>query len=67
MRDVVRDVPYFPASSATPSRWAVWNRRLLILAAVVILWSASVLTLQMAGPEAQAFLAGEGMLINDLR
>jgi hypothetical protein len=42
---------------------AIWNRRLLIFATVVLLWGSSVLALQKAGPNAQAMLAGEGMLI----
>jgi hypothetical protein len=41
----------------------VWNRRLLIGALVLIMWAASILALQMAGPEARALVAGEGMLI----
>ena len=52
------------ASSAAPGRLAIWNRRLLIGAAVFILWAASVLMLQAAGPHARDMLAGEGMLIN---
>jgi hypothetical protein len=35
-----------------------------MVAAVLILWAASILALNMAGPDAQALLAGEGMLIN---
>jgi len=44
--------------------FAVWNRRLLIAATVVMLWLVTVLALQAAGPGAQALLAGEGLLIN---
>jgi hypothetical protein len=53
-----------PAPAAVPGRLAIWNRRLLVAAAVLILWGASVLALQSAGPHARAMLAGEGMLIN---
>lgn len=43
---------------------AVWNRRLLTGAIVLILCGASMLAIHAAGPHAQAMLAGEGMLIN---
>jgi|HubBroStandDraft_1064217.scaffolds.fasta_scaffold88921_3 hypothetical protein len=46
-------------------RVATWNRRLLIAAAVFVLWGACVLALQAAGPHAQAMIAGEGMLITE--
>jgi hypothetical protein len=67
MLDILRDEPYVPAPETMPRRSAVWNRRLLTVAIVLILWAASVLMLQMAGPDARAFVAGEGMLITDLR
>jgi hypothetical protein len=67
MLDILRDEPYVPASETMPRRSAVWNRRLLTAAIVLILWAASVLMLQIAGPDARALIAGEGMLITDLR
>jgi hypothetical protein len=45
------------------ARVSLWNRRLLIGSAVLLLWAASILALHEAGPNAQAMLAGEGMLI----
>jgi hypothetical protein len=51
-------------SSAAPGRLRIWNQRLLIASAVAILWAASILALQAAGPHARDMLAGEGMLIN---
>jgi len=63
MRNIARSVPYSPTVTLTPVRFAVWNRRLLIGALVLIMWAASILALQMAGPEARALVAGEGMLI----
>ena len=65
MRDIARDEPYIPASGPMPRRLAAWNRALLIGATVFILWAASVLALHAAGPNAQAMLAGEGMLITE--
>ena len=65
MRDIVQDEPYVPASEPIRQRLAVWNRALLIGATVFILWAASVLALQAAGPNARAMLAGEGMLISE--
>jgi hypothetical protein len=53
------------ALATAPSRVAVWNRRLLIAAAVLILWAATMLALQAAGPEVRAMMAGEGMLITE--
>jgi len=50
-------------SVTVPGRLAVFNRRLLIAATVLILWGASVVALYAAGPHAQAMLAGEGMLV----
>jgi len=63
MRNIARDATGVPASPSTTGRLAVWNQRLLIGAAVFILWAASILALQAAGPNARAMLAGEGMLI----
>ena len=67
MLDILSDEPYVPASETMPRRSAIWNRRLLTGAIVLILWAASVLMLQIAGPDARALIAGEGMLITDLR
>ena len=63
MRNVAHDRPYLPASQSIPGRFAVWNRRLLTTAVVLILWASSMLALQMVGPDARAMVAGEGMLI----
>jgi hypothetical protein len=60
MRDIAHDVPFVPS---VPRRLAAWNRRLLIGATIFALWAASVLALRASGPNAQAMLAGEGMLI----
>jgi hypothetical protein len=62
MRNFARDEPYAHASDAMSWPWTAWTRRLLIVAIVILLWGASVLALQAAGPGAQALLAGEGML-----
>jgi hypothetical protein len=61
---IARDTSSSRISRSAPGRFAIWNRRLLTVATVLILWAASVLALQWAGPGAQALLAGEGMLIN---
>jgi hypothetical protein len=42
---------------------AVWNGRLLMVAIALVMWSATMLALQMAGPTTAAFLAGEGTTI----
>jgi len=67
MSQSARNHRYASTSAVTPRHLAVWNRRLLIGAAVMILWAASVLALHAAGPNAQAMLAGEGMLISEAR
>jgi hypothetical protein len=67
MLNVLRDEQYVPAFEPTPQRSAVWRSRLLTVAIVLILWATSVLILQLAGPDARAFLAGEGILIADPR
>jgi hypothetical protein len=51
-------------STAAPGRLAIWNPRLQIAATMLILWAASMLALQAAGPHARAMLASEGTLIN---
>jgi len=61
---IARDTSNSRISGSAAGRFAIWNRRLLTVATVLILWAASVLALQWAGPGAQALLAGEGMLIN---
>jgi len=45
------------------ARLAIWNRRLLITAAVLILWGASILALHTVGPHTSAMVAGEGTSI----
>jgi hypothetical protein len=67
MLNILRDEQYVPASEPTPQRSTVWSSRLLTVTIVLILWATSVLILQMAGPDARALLAGEGILIADLR
>ena len=64
MRNITRGASTFSTNRPIPGRLAVWNRRFLIAAAVLILWAASFVALDKAGPEARALLAGEGMLIN---
>ncbi len=59
MRNTVRIYGYTSAAKTI----SVWNQRLLTVAFVVILWAASMLALQVAGPDERALLAGEGMLI----
>ena len=61
---IARDASGSRISESAPGRFAIWNRRLLTVATVVILWAASMLALEWAGPDAQALLTGEGMLIN---
>jgi hypothetical protein len=51
------------AFARTSSRVSTWNRRLMIAAAVAILWCATVLALQAADPHTRAMIAGEGMVI----
>jgi Mn2+/Fe2+ NRAMP family transporter len=67
MPDTIRDDRYVPASENLHRRLDFWNRRLLTVAIVIIVCAASVLLLQAAGPDARALMAGEGMLITDLR
>jgi hypothetical protein len=63
MRNIARAVPYSTTTTLASVRWAVWNRRLLTAAFVLVMWAASILGLQVAGPEARALVAGEGMSI----
>jgi hypothetical protein len=60
MRHIADNASYY-----TPAlgEFSTWHRRLLTGVVVVMLWGASVLALQAAGPGAQAMLAGEGLLI----
>jgi len=53
------------AFASAPIRVAIWNRRLLIAAAVLILWAATMLALQAADPHTRAMIAGEGMVITE--
>jgi hypothetical protein len=64
MRNAARDIPASPKPQPGAGRFAIWTRRLLTVVIVLILWGASVLALEMAGPGARALVAGEGMLIN---
>jgi hypothetical protein len=63
MRNLTQTARYSATPTATSRHFAVWNRRLLIAAAAVILWAASMLALQAMGPEGRALMAGEGLLI----
>jgi hypothetical protein len=63
MRNIAPNAPYFPISASTAGRAAVWNRRLLFGAVFFILWAASMLALQAAGPEVRAMIAAEGMVV----
>ena len=63
MRDLTHTARY-PATARNASRHiAVWNQRLLIAAAALIMCGASMLALQAMGPDARALMAGEGLLI----
>jgi hypothetical protein len=60
----MRDITQYSLPSPRASRQiSVWNRRLMITAAVAILWAASMLALKAMGPDARALMAGEGLLI----
>jgi hypothetical protein len=63
MRDLTEAARYSATSTSASRHIAVWNRRLLIAAAALILWAASMLALQAMGPDARALMAGEGLLI----
>jgi hypothetical protein len=63
MRDLTQTARYRATSTTAPRQLAVWNRRLLIAAAALILWAASMLALYAMGPDARALMAGEGLLI----
>jgi len=63
MRTTARTASYSSRIESISRRVAIWNQRLLTAAVIVTLWAASVVALQAAGPNAQAMLAGEGMLI----
>ena len=63
MRNLTQTTRYPAGSAAAARHIAVWNRRLLIAAATLILWAASMLALQAMGPDGRALMAGEGLLI----
>lgn len=67
MRKISGTAPYVTKAASASGYLVVWNRRLLVAASVFILWAASVLALQAAGPRVQALLAGEGTLITETR
>jgi hypothetical protein len=67
VRNITHDEPYAWAPNAMSRSLALWSRRLLIGAIVILLWGASVLALHAAGPGAQALIAGEGMLYTDVQ
>ena len=59
---IARSTSYDASSRILATRLSVWNRRLLVGAVTLILWAASMLALQAAGPEARAMMAAEGMM-----
>ena len=63
MRDLTQPARYSATATKASRHIGVWNRRLLITAAALILWAASMLALQAMGPDARALMAGEGLLI----
>jgi hypothetical protein len=63
MRDLTQTARYSATSTSASRQISIWNRRLLIAAAALILWAASMLALQAMGPDARALMAGEGLLI----
>jgi hypothetical protein len=63
MRDMTQTARYAATATKASRHIAVWNRRLLIASAALILWAASMLALQAMGPDARALMAGEGLLI----
>ena len=63
MRDLTQTARYSATSTSASGHIGVWNRRLLIATATLILWAASMLALQAMGPDARALMAGEGLLI----
>jgi hypothetical protein len=50
--------------AAVKTGLTIWNRRLLVLAAVVIAAGATMLALQAAGPNVRAMIAGEGTIVS---
>jgi len=67
MRDLTQAARYSATAAKASQHIGVLNRRLLIAAAALILWAASLLALQAMGPDARALMAGEGMLIQSDR
>ena len=63
MRDLTQTARYPATSTSTSRHIAIWNHRLLIAAAALIMCAASMLALQAMGPDARALMAGEGLLI----
>jgi hypothetical protein len=63
MRNLTQTTRYSAGSTTASRHVAVWNRRLLISAVALVLWTASMLALQAMGPEGRALMAGEGLLI----
>jgi hypothetical protein len=63
MRDLTLTARHSAIATNASRHIAVWNRQLLIAAAALVLWAASMLALQAMGPDARALMAGEGLLI----
>jgi hypothetical protein len=60
---VPHDKPRVRASKPSPGRLHVWTRRIPMVTIALVMWAATMLALQMAGPDRIAFLAGEGTMI----
>jgi hypothetical protein len=63
MRQITGNASVLHESSDVNPHLAAWNRRLMVTAAVFIMGSATMLALQVAGPEARALIASEGMVV----
>ena len=57
---------FMPIATPSPRRIGVWMQRISIAGALLLAMTASVISIHAAGPNAQAMLAGEGMLINPI-
>ena len=55
--------PHVRASQPLPGSLHVWTRRILMVALALVMWAATMLALRTAGPDAAAFLGGEGTMI----
>jgi len=60
-----RNKPHVRASQPKPDCLHVWTRTLLLVAIALVMCAATMLALQIAGPDVAALYAGEGSLITD--